>query len=45
MNRTNFEKTQRSVPRRNDDEMESVRARKGKLNKTSRGNRTEWESL
>lgn len=45
MNRTNFEKTQRAMPRRNETEMEAVRVRKGKLNKHARGGRTEWEAL
>ncbi|QVW21445.1 hypothetical protein KJF94_16150 [Pseudomonas hormoni] len=38
-----FEKNPRKV-RRNADEMEQVRAKKGKRNKTQRGGRTEWEA-
>lgn len=37
-----FEKTKRSAPRREAAEQEAFKARKGKLNKTKRGN-TNWE--
>lgn len=40
-----FVKTQRTAPRRSDAEMEALRARKGKLNKRQRGQRTEWEGV
>lgn len=42
---TNFEKTRKNAPRRNDDEMEALRTRKGKFQKPTRGNRQEWEAL
>ncbi|MGV8919571.1 MAG: hypothetical protein ACOH2R_17520 [Pseudomonas sp.] len=41
----NFEKTRKTAPRRNADEMEVVRARKGKHNKADRTQRQEWEAL
>jgi hypothetical protein len=38
----NFEKTRKTAPRRDDAEMEVVRARKGKRNKATR-HQTQWE--
>lgn len=40
----NFVKTARKTLR-DDSEMETIRAKKGKRNKPSRGNRTEWVPL
>lgn len=40
----NFEKTARKTLR-DDAEMETLRAKKGKRNKPVRGNRQEWETL
>lgn len=41
----NFEKTRKSAPRRNDEEMEVVRVRKGKFNKSTKTQRAQWETL
>jgi hypothetical protein len=38
-----FEKNARKE-RRNAEEMQAIRAKKGKRNKTQRGGRTEWET-
>ena len=40
-----FVKTQRTAPRRSDDEMQALRSRKGKRNKSQRSQRNEWESV
>lgn len=40
-----FVKTTRTAPRREAAEQEAFKARKGKMNKRQRGERTEWESL
>jgi hypothetical protein len=41
----NFEKTRKNAPRRNADEMEAIRSRKCKLNKSNRPQRAQWETL
>lgn len=41
----NFEKNRKTARTRTAEELEVVRAKKGKLNKQARGGRTEWESL
>jgi len=41
----NFEKNRKNSPRRNADEMEALRSRKGKLNKSTRTQRAQWETL
>ena len=38
------QRTVRTTPRRSDEEMQAVRARRGKLNKTQRTARHNWES-
>jgi len=38
------QRTVRTSPRRSDEEMEVVRTRRGKLNKTQRNARHNWES-
>lgn len=44
MNTAHFEKTQRTTPRRSAQDMEAVRAKKGKRNKTQRG-KDNWAHL
>ena len=41
----NFEKTRKNAPRRNADEMEALRVRKGKRNKVDKTPRCDWGTL